>query len=223
MVLEPLIKDFPEQFKNKKNIGILLKAFDRQFMEIFGVFLSLQTELFLDKAIGKQLDGIGDIVGLTRFEAAGLATSSEEADTLDDENYRKMLIYKILKNTCDCSYQDVMKAIDMFWNGPTLKYTEDEKYPATIVFDFDASKDLGNQSFDIPFIKAGGVGLLLRMHKNDNASFYMGLAYQSGIDCTYECNIPVLEQNTYLADDDGVVLTDELGDCLVYDEVEQST
>ena len=97
MVLEPLIKDFPEQFKNKRNIEVLANALDKQFAELFGVFLSLQTELTLDRAIGKQLDGIGDIVGLTRYDAAGLAASSETVDTLDDENYRKMLLYKILK------------------------------------------------------------------------------------------------------------------------------
>lgn len=220
MVLEPLIKDFPEQFKNKRNIEVLANALDKQFAELFGVFLSLQTELTLDRAIGKQLDGIGDIVGLTRYDAAGLAASSETVDTLDDENYRKMLLYKILKNNCDCSFYDVMKAVDMFWNGPTLKYTEDSKYPATIVFDFEASKDLGEQSFDIPFVKAGGVGMFLRMHKNDDATIYMGLALQSASNCTYECNVPVLEQHTYLTDIDDVILTDELKNWLADDEEE---
>ncbi len=185
-----------------------------QLNDLFVFFEQLRTKRNVYDAEGKQLDGIGDIVILSRLEAAQLH-GSVSASTFPDEAYRKYLIYKILKNTCNCTYYDIMKAIDMFWNGPPLKYSEDPEYPATMIFDFDAGKDLADQALGIPVVRAGGVGLYMRMHKAEGANVYVGLAFQRACSMLIECNVPVMEPQTYLTDETGTILTDEIGSWLI--------
>ena len=204
--------DIVEQFKDKPNIEALYEVIGEQLDDLFLFFEQLRTKRSVNDAEGKQLDGVGDIVVLSRQEAAQME-GSVSTSTMTDEQYRKYLIYKILKNTCDCTYYHIMKAIGMFWDGPPLKYTEDPEYPATMIFDFDAGKDLADQAIGIPFVRAGGVGLYMRMHKNDVAKFYLGFSLH--ITCTsfIECNVPVMK--TYLTDETNVILGDEIGCYLI--------
>lgn len=83
-------------------------------------------------AVGKQLDGVGDIAVLSRLEAGELACVKESVYVLDDESYRNYLIYKIWKNTNNCTYYDIIKAFRMFWDKP-LYYREDPEIPATMI------------------------------------------------------------------------------------------
>ena len=158
--------DLVEQFKDKPNIEALYEVIGEQLDDLFLFFEQLRTKRSVNDAEGKQLDGVGDIVVLSRLEAAQME-GTVSASSMTDEQYRKYLIYKILKNTCDCTYYDIMKAIGMFWDGPPLKYTEDPEYPATMIFDFDAGKDLADQAIGIPSVRAGGVGMYMRMHKSE--------------------------------------------------------
>ena len=112
--------------------------------------------------MGKQLDGVGDIAVMTRKEAGQLAGKPIPFEVIDDDTYRQYLIYKILKNTCDCTYPDIIKAFRMFWDRP-LYYTEDPDEPATMIFD---TGDLpGNVDttplFKTPLIRAAGITLRL--------------------------------------------------------------
>ena len=203
-----LQKDLIEQFKGKPNIEALVTVIGKQFNDIAAFFRQLNDERSINTAVGKQLDRVGDIVVLSRNDAARLDGRVQAAD-MTDEEYRKYLIYKILRNTSDCTYYDIMKAIEMFWNGPPLKYSEDPNFPATLIFDFDASSDLGNQEFDIPFVKAGGVGLYMRMHKQDEFTAYYGLALQRSCVSLYGCNVPEMNPYTYLVEENGIILMDE--------------
>ena len=189
-----LKKDLLEQFKGKKNIEDLMEVIGKQLNDVYNFFEQLRTERSLHTAVGKQLDGVGDIVSLSRAEASMLAGEDLTSTSIDDKTYRKYLIYKILKNTCNCTYYDIMKAIGMFWDGPPLKYTEDPNRPATIIFDFEAEKDFAEQVVGIPYVKAGGVGLDVRMHKSEDFTAYYGFAMQMMCTITCECNAPELNR-----------------------------
>lgn len=206
--------DLVEQFKDKPNIEALYEVIGEQLDDLFLFFEQLRTKRSVYDAEGKQLDGVGDIVVLSRLEAAQME-GTVSASSMTDEQYRKYLIYKILKNTCDCTYYDIMKAIGMFWDGPPLKYTEDPEYPATMIFDFDAGKDLADQAIGIPFVRAGGVGMYMRMHKSEEANVYVGFALQRSCQSTIGCNVPVMEPYTYLADETDTILVDEIGAWLI--------
>ena len=122
-------KDTIEQFRGKPNIQVLHDALARQLQDLHDFFLQLKTGRSLSDAVGAQLDGVGDIVVLSRREAGDLASYAGRGGETDDETYRKFLVYKVLKNTCDCTYPDIIKAFRMFWDKP-LYYSENPEYPS---------------------------------------------------------------------------------------------
>lgn len=158
-----MVDDLVEQFKGKKNLGALAEAIDRQMQDVAAFFRQLRDERSVNAAVGAQLEGVGDIVVLTRQEAGKLANLAEPGmELLDDEEYRKYIIYQILRNTCDCTYPDIIRSFRMFWPKP-LYYSEDPEYPATMVLQTDtlAPEDMAETLLRAPIIKAAGVGIRL--------------------------------------------------------------
>lgn len=164
MVLDTLLKDFPEQFKDKKLVSVLTSAFDKQLKELYDVFLSLQTDLALDNAVGEQLDRAGDIVGLTRAEAGLLCGDEIFFDIIDDDRYRQCLKYKAYKNSNNCTYYDLISQLQTVWGVNEIQYEEDDDYPATIIVTASLLTPEGggaNISF-VPSVHPAGVGFLYR-------------------------------------------------------------
>ena len=157
-----LKEDLVEQFRGKPNIEALVEVIGIELQQVADFYEQLRTERDLDHAVGKQLDGVGDIVVMTRKEAGELAGDPIPFDVIDDDTYRQYLIYKILKNTCDCTYPDIIKAFRMFWDRP-LYYTEDPEQPATMIFDTEELPgDVDTTPlFKTPLIRAAGVTLKL--------------------------------------------------------------
>lgn len=159
---EKLRVDLVEQFREQPNIEALAAVIARQLQDVFTFYEQLLLERDVYSAVGKQLDGIGDIVDLSRKEAGVLAGDPIPYEIIDDEKYRKFLIYKILKNTTHTTYPDIIKAFKMFWDRP-LYYTEDPEQPATMIFDTGEMEGTVDTSplFDTPLIRAAGVTLKL--------------------------------------------------------------
>lgn len=157
-----LKQDLVEQFRGKANIEALMEVVGIELQEVFDFYEQLRTQRSVDTAVGKQLDGVGDIAVMTRKEAGQLAGNPIPFEVIDDNTYRQYLIYKILKNTCDCTYPDIIKAFRMFWDRP-LYYTEDPEQPATMIFDTgELPGDVDTTPlFKTPLIRAAGVTLKL--------------------------------------------------------------
>lgn len=153
-------KDTIEQFRGKPNIQVLHDALARQLQDLHDFFLQLKTGRSLSDAVGAQLDGVGDIVVLSRREAGDLASYAGRGGETDDETYRKFLVYKVLKNTCDCTYPNIIKAFRMFWDKP-LYYSENPEYPAVMFLETGllAPEDHAENLLAAPIIKAAGVGI----------------------------------------------------------------
>ena len=153
-------KDLVEQFKGKANIEALAEVLGSELQEVFEFFEQLRTQRDLHSAVGRQLDGVGDITVLTRQEAGKLAAYAGRGHSTDDETYRKYLVYKVLKNTCDCTYSDIIKAFRMFWDKP-LYYSENPEYPAVMFLETGnlAPEDHAENLLAAPIIKAAGVGI----------------------------------------------------------------
>lgn len=156
-----LENDMPQQFKNKPDIEVLLKALARQLQEVYQFFADLRDKRSLQTAVGKQLDGIGDIVVLSRDEADKLAGPAERSLAMNDELYRDYLLYKIHINTNICTYLDVYRALKMFWNVSPLYYEERPEWPATMFFSTPVLRpeDMPERLFKVPVVKAAGVML----------------------------------------------------------------
>ena len=159
---EKLKNDLVEQFKDKPVINALMETVGEQLTDLSRFFEELKENRSLQKAKGKQLDGIGNTVVLSRKEAGELACINESVYVLTDEEYRKYLMYKIWKNNCNCTYSDIIKSFRMFWDKP-LYYSEKPEYPATMVFESSilAPEDNASRLLSIPLVKAAGVGILL--------------------------------------------------------------
>lgn len=156
-----LKKDLVEQFRGKSNIKSLVEVIGLELQAVFDFYEQLRNERDVKTSIGKQLDGVGDIAVMTRKEAGQIVNGpDQQPEIIDDETYRKYLVYKILKNTCDCTYPDLIKAFRMFWDKP-LYYSEDPEYPATIFLETDTLKpeDHAEELLRAPIIKAAGVGI----------------------------------------------------------------
>lgn len=191
-----LKNDLVEQFRGKANIEALMEVIGAQLQQVYDFYDQLRQDRGVHTAVGKQLDGVGDIVVMTRMEAGKLAGDPIPFEVIDDETYRRYLIYKILKNTCDCTYPDIIKAFRVFWDWP-LYYKEDPAEPATMIFDtgeMDGTVDT-TPLFTTPLLRAAGVTLKLYARTKtemETAKLYIlsGLGF-----AVTETLLPVLERD----------------------------
>lgn len=158
--MKPMIEDFPWQFREKPKIEALCQCWDRQFEEIFSCLEQMKLILDVDRAQGAQLDRIGDIVVLSRADAGLLAAQAGnlDFDVIDDVRYRKYLKYKILENTSNATYKDIISAIKMIWGADKIKYLENEEGPASLTVSFPYHYTAGDV-FILPPLTAAGVGI----------------------------------------------------------------
>lgn len=153
------LNDVPQQFQDKRNIEILIKAFERQLNELEAVFSDLDTKTDLDSAVGVNLDNVGGIVGLTRKEAGLLAGPDTVPPVMSDERYRQFLKYKTLVNTNECTYYDLMDGLSLLWDISPIYYIEDPALPAVIILTMPFLKPGGEvvRLGEVPMVKPSGV------------------------------------------------------------------
>jgi hypothetical protein len=169
-----LKSDLIEQFKGQPVIEALLEAIGKQLTEVYEYYTDLRESRSLETAVGNQLDGIGDIVVLSRMEAGELACYQKSVFVLDDEDYRYYIKNKIWKNNCNCTYADIIKGFKMFWTKP-LYYSESIDEPATMILEtepMELNPEIERLS-SAPIIKAAGVGLKVVIHINMPEKIYM--------------------------------------------------
>ena len=155
-----LRSDLAEQFKEKPVIDSLMEAIGQQLDDVYQFYADLRDKRSVQTAEGKQLDGVGYIAVLSRMEAGVLACINESVYVLNDDDYRRLLIYKIWKNTNNCTYYDVIRAFRMFWDKE-LYYSEDPEIPATMLFETGmlSPEEDAQKILNAPFIKAAGVAI----------------------------------------------------------------
>lgn len=163
-ITESFLNKLPEQFKHKHNIEVLIRAFADELEEIEEAFQELETLRSIKTAFGKQLDGIGEIVSLTRAESTAYA-GVVDFDVLDDERYRLFLMYKALRNANECTYPELMEICRLLYNAKLLYYKEFDDHPAHFQvmvgarFDEWMLKMLNNSNLTI---KPGGVSVEIK-------------------------------------------------------------
>jgi len=173
---QKLHDDLIEQFKDKPNTKILQKALARQLEELYVFFYELRIMRWLQTAVGAQLDGIGDIVALSRTDALIWSNLAGINVPMNDELYRKYLWFKVFLNTSRGTYGDIVRALKMFWDGDPIYYSEYVEIPATMFF------ITPTLPFDTDFrvlqvvtrVKAAGVALRLvvPMEPEDDIGMY---------------------------------------------------
>jgi hypothetical protein len=207
-----LRKDIIHQFKGKPKTDVMLRAFARQFDELHTFFYQLDFLRHLQNAQGVQLDGIGDIVVLSRVQAAQLENMRTGfTGVIDDEIYRMWLRYKIFLNTFDGTYKSFMQNIETFWDKTLLFYSENPERPATIFLDTPEMEGTFNpeELFKIPVVKPSGVQVIIQAHtltETEPLELYTGGITAGKYTVSYPKEIPqeTIEIRQYIGTSTGV-------------------
>ena len=166
--LKKLENDLIEQFRRQPKIAVFQKAVARQLTEMYAFFYQLSVLQWLDQAQGVQLDGIGNIVDLSRTDALIWANMAGQNVPMNDDLYRIYLWFKIFLNTSDGTYADVARTLRMFWPDMHLYYSEYLEHPATMFFStpiIQAEKGIDLKMLNIvQRVKAAGVSLIVRQN-----------------------------------------------------------
>lgn len=183
---EKLNDDLLEQFRGKRNIGTINASYARQLQEVYAFLSSMLKLLDLDSCVGEQLDIIGEIVVLSRYDARVLVGETDSGGILDDDLYRKLIKWKILLNTNNGTYWDIINGIKMFWDKTPVYYHTDPNIPATIILTTPPLDPATNprQLLETPIIRPGGVDLKLYATTEsppEGAEVYIGGATFQGI------------------------------------------
>ena len=145
-IVDEIMANMPEQFRNKPRIQTLAEAIAKQMEEVETMFMQLKELRNMETATGQQLDYCGDIVGLTRVESA-LFCKDVDFDVIDDERYRLFVKYKALRNSTQCTYEDLMAGCKLLFNADPIYYTEDESKPAS--FNLSIGAEMSEELLDL--------------------------------------------------------------------------
>ncbi len=180
-LVEEWKKEIPCQFQGKENLSAVIDAVGLQLTELETVFSDVINKTDVRTATGKNLDMVGDIVGITRNDAYNLLELTN-TDELDDSSYRNVLYFQILKNNADGTYEDIMKGLHLLWGDEAIiTYTENpvvelyngaewnDKDPATLKIDIaDIPSDSPDPTIIKPMvIRPGGVKMLFETNYRD--------------------------------------------------------
>lgn len=163
----------PEQFKRKHNIEVLVKAFAEELEELEEAFRELETLRAICTAFGKQLDGIGEIVNLSRVESTAYA-GIIDFFVLDDERYRLFLMYKALRNASTCTYPELMEICRLLYDVKLLYYREMNDHPAhfSVMVGADFQEWMMGMLNNVNLtVKPGGVSIELKFFELDFFGF----------------------------------------------------
>lgn len=138
------------QFSDSIKLKGFLESFLQQFEDLNTSELQLLNERYLDIAVGAQLDGIGEIVGLSRpekpvdeagifgfkFDTTALGfgdindteiggnfwDGSSEFVPIGDNLYRLLIRAKIIKNQTAMTVDDTLRLISFTFGGVEVRY-----------------------------------------------------------------------------------------------------
>ena len=156
--IKKLLSDLPEQFRDKERIKAINEVIGKQLQEVYDFFDDLDKKRTLQTAEGVQLDRIGDIVSLTRADAGKIIGAGEDY-VMDDESYRGILGYKILLNTGNATYYDIVRGIRRFFSLYPIKYSESPEMPASFSLEIDVKEEQTILLYNVLPVKAAGVGM----------------------------------------------------------------
>ncbi len=150
-IIDKAINRLAYQFSDSEKFKGFLTAFLQEYEELNISGLQLLNERYLDTAIGVQLDGIGEIVGLPRpkrdVDVAGVFGFLDDPTALGfgdlndvtlggnwwdgispavpigDDLYRLLLRAKIIKNQTAMTVDDTLRLISFTFGGVLVQYS----------------------------------------------------------------------------------------------------
>lgn len=193
---ERMEKHLLSQFQDLPNIKAVLQAVGEELNELRLAFKMLATERWIDTGEGKQLDGIGEIVGRDRYLENAIAipffgfygqpaalgfeegqfrdsgVSWLETTKLADSEYRPVLWAKVFKNTSHCTHEDTIAMLKTIFTIGVVVVEDvgNAKIRIGIGRKLTAAELVLIRAFNL-FIRAGGVGLEYAVHYDKDSYF----------------------------------------------------
>lgn len=203
-----LIAEFQWDKDDKPVLRAVIEALGEELNELQQVLYNLKTQRTKEKAVGKQLDGIGEIVGIGRtideaiaikffgfagqpnvgtFEEARFREIDEENLTsyrMADTEYRMIIDQKIIKNVSKGTTEDTIRSLRVAFDAPLIVLEEPGN--ANMIVGIgrkltDNEKMLVNAAGLI--VRPSGVGLKYKVDYDVNKYFgFIDQLYARGFD-----------------------------------------
>lgn len=152
--ITPMISDFPTQF-NGYRLNQFLSMLDNQMLDVADAMVGIMNIAdSLKNATDTNLDGIGEIVGLPRKKASSLYRRANVF--LDDNEYRKALLFYVLWRGSDKSYESIHRIVEEVY-GISIQIMELREIPNTLLLSLD--NDGTNDYTMIPNLAPQGVNV----------------------------------------------------------------
>lgn len=170
------------QYKGKPKATGMVQAFVNTVTE-GQLPLAIQDAFNIDTASGTQLDVIGKYAGVTRE-----GSSFSGPMVLDDEDYRKIIKLKIIKNNSGSSLADIQNLLMQYFQGLIKVFDYKD-----MSISYYVSADFGSQQLVEFFINKGllpcpmAVGLGSTVYHPD-LNFFSFSTYRQGVPAEYPFN-----------------------------------
>lgn len=109
-IVQDALDLFTEQFKGSTNVLNLANCLVTPYVELNQVQTQLRINLWLHDAVGQQLDGLGEILGLARAPGMG------------DDQYRDLLIFQTFINTSKGTPNDLLQIVAFLSKATFTRY-----------------------------------------------------------------------------------------------------
>lgn len=145
-MIERIKSLLPQQYKDASNLNKLLEVIVSPFNELKDVFVDIKNLLDIENNSGVQLDLIGEIV-------------VQKRNGLNDADYRKLLRFKIKKNTSKATVEDIVSILKFLTNGTRVVYSDNP--PAAYTIYTNGQTIPPNLRLEIDKISAAGVSVIV--------------------------------------------------------------
>lgn len=98
------------QFSDSVNLQALIEAFLTEFEELNTAMIAVRDERYIDTAEGVQLDGIGEIVGISR------------PYNYDDDDYRFLIRVQVMINNTNSTAEDTLNIMTFVFGTNVVRY-----------------------------------------------------------------------------------------------------
>lgn len=145
-MIERIKNLLPEQYKESVNFNKLFEVLLEPAIELKTVFANIKNLLNIEDQSGDQLDLIGEII-------------VQKREGLNDSDYRKLLRFKIKKNTSKATLTDIVEILKFLTNATKVVYSDNP--PASYTIYTNGQTIPTNLLIEIDRLSAAGVSVLI--------------------------------------------------------------
>lgn len=131
MQVQEYLNLITSQYQNSPKYKAWVERLLTPYIDCQNLALELYTYFDIDTAIGKQLDMIGEIIGVKRLLPF---TPTEDDPLLDDDHYRFLLKSQILRNVWDGTNENIYDIWELLHPEVAISIKDNQDMTVTVLF-----------------------------------------------------------------------------------------